>query len=325
MLTIQGLGAQVAVDTVCPNDPFGTYFVDGTSDSDYHWEVTGGMIFNQTGQDSVDVHWDIKASSHELSVVEVDDHGCVGDTMTAEVIIPQLVDADIIGPDSVCKNQIVTLSSVPAETYQWSTGDTTKSTDIKVTRDTSVSLVIDDGCHLDTASLDITALPLPNADFSLTPTKIKPGQSVTLNSNSSGSYIHTWIDGYDTLSINGQNGKYKLFHEGIHQIILMVENEYQCVDTTSRTAIVEKEIINTITPDGDGINDTWKLAHLEDNPDCEVWIFDRSRGQIFYSKGYDEPWDGTYEGKPVPEGSYYYVIDYGNGLDLQKGVINVIR
>lgn len=257
--------------------------------------------------------------------MEINEHGCVGDTLTVDIVMSDYVDAKISGRDSVCKNENVSLTSVKANRYYWSNGDTARSTNIKVTRDTSVSLVIDDGCRLDTAYKNITALPLPDADFSLSPSNIRPGQSVMFNSNSSDSYIHTWILGKDTLPINEEYGDYMFYNRGSYQLTLMVENQYRCVDTAIEVVTVENMLVNTITPDGDDINDTWELDILEEFPDCEVWIFDRSHGQIFYSKGYNEPWDGTYKDSPVPDGSYFYVIDYGDGSQPEKGVITVIR
>lgn len=310
---------------MCPNDPFGTYHVDGDTNSVYQWDITGGIIYNQTGQDTVEVHWDVNSSIHQLSVVEINKYGCVGDTVTAKIVLFDYIDAKISGQDSVCQYENVSLTSVKAKRYYWSNGDTTRSTSINVTRDTSVSLVIDDGCRLDTARMDITALPLPDADFSLSPSTITPGQSVSFNSNSSGADIYTWMLGNDTLPIYKEYGEHILYYKGHYQVTLIVENQYQCVDTAMKTVAVENRLVNTITPDDDGINDTWELDVLEEYPNCKVWIFDRSHGQIFYSKGYDEPWDGTYNDSPVPDGSYFYVIDYGDGSEPHKGLITVIR
>jgi gliding motility-associated-like protein len=46
---------------------------------------------------------------------------------------------------------------------------------------------------------------------------------------------------------------------------------------------------------------------------------------VFYSDGYTNPWDGTYNGKPLPSGTYYYVIDLGNGDVPYKGDVTIIR
>jgi gliding motility-associated-like protein len=56
------------------------------------------------------------------------------------------------------------------------------------------------------------------------------------------------------------------------------------------------------------MNDVWELTTLAGNGDLIVEIYNRWGEIVFYSKGYSEPWNGTYKGSPVPEGTYAYVI-----------------
>jgi gliding motility-associated-like protein len=58
-------------------------------------------------------------------------------------------------------------------------------------------------------------------------------------------------------------------------------------------------IPNAFSPNGDGTNDTWEIFALNGNPDVIVEIYNRWGELIFYSKGYSEPWNGTYKDKPV--------------------------
>ncbi|MXV52696.1 T9SS type B sorting domain-containing protein [Pedobacter sp. HMF7647] len=78
---------------------------------------------------------------------------------------------------------------------------------------------------------------------------------------------------------------------------------------------VNKKLVvpNTFTPNGDGINDKWEVAGLNTYLNCSVVVFNRYGQAIFKSKGYEHPWDGNYNGKPIETGSYMYVIDPGNG------------
>jgi gliding motility-associated-like protein len=69
------------------------------------------------------------------------------------------------------------------------------------------------------------------------------------------------------------------------------------------------EIPNTITPNGDGINDTWNIKNLDAYPNTTVDIFDRSGHKVFTSVGYGKSWDGTFNGAVLPSGVYYYVIN----------------
>jgi gliding motility-associated-like protein len=84
-------------------------------------------------------------------------------------------------------------------------------------------------------------------------------------------------------------------------------------------------IPNTFTPNGDGVNDTWIIKELANYPGATVRIFDRYGIQLLYSQGYGKPWDGTYNGKPVPFGVYYYLIDIKQFGEPLAGYITVIR
>jgi gliding motility-associated-like protein len=90
--------------------------------------------------------------------------------------------------------------------------------------------------------------------------------------------------------------------------------------------VLEKPIIpNTFTPNGDGVNDVWKIKYLESYPNVAVNVFNRYGVRVFVSIGYREPWDGMYKGQAVPVGTYYYVIDPKIALPAFKGWVVVIR
>lgn len=92
-------------------------------------------------------------------------------------------------------------------------------------------------------------------------------------------------------------------------------------------AYMELEIHNVITPNDDGINDTWLIKNIELYPNNLLRIFDRD-GRLVYSKlGYDNSWNGMFNGFPLPEDTYYYVLylDSNKGKDTLKGFISLIR
>ncbi|MFM7104980.1 MAG: gliding motility-associated C-terminal domain-containing protein, partial [Flavobacteriales bacterium] len=66
---------------------------------------------------------------------------------------------------------------------------------------------------------------------------------------------------------------------------------------------------SAFSPNHDGVNETWKIKKIEVFPNCQVEVFDRWGQNIFKSIGYEKPWDGTNNGKPLPTGAYYYVIE----------------
>ena len=73
------------------------------------------------------------------------------------------------------------------------------------------------------------------------------------------------------------------------------------------------EIPNAFSPNGDGINDTWAIRSADAFAGSVVEVYNRYGQVVFRSNGYANPWNGTYKGKPVPSGTYYFVIDLRSG------------
>jgi len=94
---------------------------------------------------------------------------------------------------------------------------------------------------------------------------------------------------------------------------------------TIQPSISTLDIPNTFTPNGDGINDTWQIKYLEYYPRSTVNIFDRWGQKVFSSIGYPIPWDGTYNGRVLPVGTYYYIIDPKTGQGVFSGWLALIR
>ena len=81
------------------------------------------------------------------------------------------------------------------------------------------------------------------------------------------------------------------------------------------------------TPNGDGTNDYWVLPFAPDFPNIEVEVYNRWGELLFHSDGYNTPWDGTYNGKPVPVGTYYYIINLNDSRfpKAMTGSVTIMR
>ncbi len=72
-----------------------------------------------------------------------------------------------------------------------------------------------------------------------------------------------------------------------------------------------------ITPDMDGMNDYFYLVGIEVLGKVELIVFDRRGALVFKNSEYDNLWHGTdYNGKPLPDDTYFYVLRSENGLAL---------
>ena len=102
-------------------------------------------------------------------------------------------------------------------------------------------------------------------------------------------------------------------------------NGCSSADTIFIKVLLKPIAPNAFSPNGDGIHDTWQIQYLNDYPNSRVLIYTRAGQLIYQSIGYTKPWDGTYKGLPLPIGTYYYIIQAGNGSEVIKGSITLLR
>lgn len=100
-----------------------------------------------------------------------------------------------------------------------------------------------------------------------------------------------------------------------------------CTNSDDMSVKVLKKIVvpNVFSPNGDGINDTWVIQYLESYPGATVEVYNRYGQLIYHSTGYTKPWDGLYNGQPVPVATYYWIINPRNGRKQVNGSVTVIR
>lgn len=86
------------------------------------------------------------------------------------------------------------------------------------------------------------------------------------------------------------------------------------------------EITNTMTPNGDGMNDVWQVRGLPDFKGTNIKIYTRG-GQLVYESigNYNKPFDGRFRDKDLPAGVYYYVIDLRAECKPLGGSITLLR
>ncbi len=97
-------------------------------------------------------------------------------------------------------------------------------------------------------------------------------------------------------------------------VISLVDNPVDCI-----------RIPNAFTPNGDGVNDSFIVENLSMFPGAVTQIYNRWGQMLYEAKGADVPWDGTYNGKLVPTGSYLYVVNLFNGELPYVGVVTLLK
>lgn len=87
----------------------------------------------------------------------------------------------------------------------------------------------------------------------------------------------------------------------------------------------ELTIFNGFSPNGDGINDTFTIYGLSNYPGSILRIFNRWGNLVFEATDYQNDWNGKWEGKDLPDGTYFYLLDLNNGAPPLKGQLTLLR
>lgn len=112
---------------------------------------------------------------------------------------------------------------------------------------------------------------------------------------------------------------------------LQITNSQGCVGTDDVTLTVIPycvKVMEAFTPNGDGINDRWLVTNGNCITNIKASVFNRYGSKVFESNDYKNNWEGLYEGKHLPDGTYYYVIQFTliNGKQvILKGNLTILR
>lgn len=121
---------------------------------------------------------------------------------------------------------------------------------------------------------------------------------------------------------------------GMEKVTYVIYNKYTGAIETGHIYIQVKDkdrffIPNIITPNGDGMNDVWKLDFLTEYPDHKLTVYNRYGKVVFRADHYNNDWDGSGQGNAgyvayfnLPNGIYTYVIDLGN-KEILKGWVEI--
>lgn len=194
------------------------------------------------------------------------------------------------------------------------------------TYDVELYTINSHGCRSTTYSSPVTVHPYPVLDAGPDRFVLQDGQ-ITLDATASGNDLtYLWTPNLYFIS---SNTILKPEIKGVDDIryTLTVTARGGCADTSSVFIKVLKYplIPNVFSPNGDGVHDKWIIGYLDSYPGCTVDIYNRYGQLIFHSEGYSEAWDGKVNGRDVPIGTYYYIVNPKNGRSILSGYVDVIR
>ncbi len=156
-------------------------------------------------------------------------------------------------------------------------------------------------------------------------TEISKGYSTNLLASGGTDYL--WSPAATLDNPNSANPKATPDQDTRYTVKVM--NAFGCFDTASVNVTLKSDFAiepqNLITPNANGQNDVWKIKGIEFYPEATVLVFDQWGRIILSENNYKNTWDGTLKGKPLPDGTYYYVISLPGTDRLYKGIVNILR
>ncbi len=83
------------------------------------------------------------------------------------------------------------------------------------------------------------------------------------------------------------------------------------------------EVFNAFSPNNDGINDSWMISDKVIEGQFKVLVIDGAGQVVFESHSPEKRWDGNYLGRPMPDGTYYWIFE--NAGKVRRGFLNLLR
>lgn len=346
-LSSPSISIAASQNNICPGSfvTFTATPTNGGRSPIYHWLVNG----NDAGASGA-TFIDNKLSNGDLvSCRLTSSNTCltIPDAMSnsiAIIVSPSVIPSISISgsQNNICAGSTITFTAIPINggatpNYQWLVNGNIAGSNSPVFSSStlsngdlvSCSMTSSSGCatpiNVESNNIQINVFPLPSVDGGGNKT-IAQGSSTVLTATASSDVSDiTWSpsSGLDNEKILNPHAS----PLSSTMYTITVKTSDGCINTSSVMVTVLEDIFipNTFTPNGDGINDKWDIKNLKDYQRCTVRIFDRWGSEVFSSIGYYTPWNGTRNGKLLPFGTYYYIINLNNGTRPFSGFVALIR
>lgn len=95
--------------------------------------------------------------------------------------------------------------------------------------------------------------------------------------------------------------------------------------TRTRPDFSSLVVNNSFSPNGDGVNDSWGVPGIRFYEGARISVYDNVGSRLFYTEIPDQGWDGTFNGKQLPVGTYFWTIEIRETGEMRRGTLNVIR
>lgn len=315
---------------------------ENTADGAIDITVTGGNggttfdWIGPNGYDSMDEDISgLMAGNYIINATDVE--GCIATEMLS-LNFQTAISAEAGTYPPVCNGDTLQLAGIAGPTgslIAWSvpggpdfSTDSITTVNISSTNHTFVLTATNGNCiATDTAFIEVLSLPLPDAGEDVV---VFFDEVVTLGGDP------VWVDAQSyswepSDPLEGADTEHPTYLvTGPQLFTVSVVGLNGCIGEDDVLVDVNPELVvpGGFTPNGDQWNNTWRFDNNLLFPDMLVRVFNRWGDELWTSKpGYTEEWDGMYDGKDLPVGTYYYVIELNDERfpDPLTGPVTIFR
>ena len=302
----------------------------------YQWSFGDGNTSTQTNPSNVYA----SIGNYPVTLVVTSAAGCTHSiTKTMNNFVQKPIASFRVSPAEICQgadNQFTDQSSAFTGTMQnwnWSFGDGTTSTATNPVKRYSlpgnynVTLTVTNtaGCVSDPFAVPVIVHLQPVIDAGINYV-VQQGTQLTLRATAnSPTLLFQWSPPVGLSDPTVLNPVLTAVQDQTYTLTAI--GDFGCRATDQMTVKILKLVTvpNVFSPNGDGIHDVWNIPNLADYPGSTVEVFNRYGQQIFYSIGYNTPWNGTRNGQALPAGTYYYIVQLKNGFKPLSGSVTILR
>ena len=171
--------------------------------------------------------------------------------------------------------------------------------------------------------IEVYALPVVNAGPD---SYLLEGSALTLPASASGNKLsYAWSPATALSNAAILQPQAAPVEDITYKLTVITSDGCKASDAVAITVLKMPRIPNAFSPNGDGIHDRWEIKYLNTYPGATVEVYNRYGQLVYKSAGYSQTWDGTFNGNPLPVGTYYYVINPKNGRAQMSGYVDIIR
>ncbi len=223
----------------------------------------------------------------------------------------------------ICPDEetVLTVGGGTFSNFTWNTGATWNPDTVNVAGSFTVTTTDANGCKADTTEI-ITSKPVPTINVTASEIFVNSGQPAQLQASGSvtfESYSWTPTETLDNPAIANPIATPLATTE--YTVVGFVTGQCSVEDSITITVNGDVKFPNVFSPNGDSRNDTWIIPGSETMADCTLSIFDKSGVRVLEQMANESPWNGTHEGKPVPPGTYFYMIYCPNNNPITGNIL----